>query len=219
MASSTARAIDCLRAAERAGADAVAVTPPHYYASRGPDDQLAHYRACIAAASGPVVVYNIPSTTKVALAPETLARLAALEGVVAIKDSSADLMHFLRVLDLLPEGRRCAVLIGSPPLAGAAILYGGDGAVPGTANIDPTTLVAVYEAARRRDLEQLRVLQRRVHRLGDLVIFGAPVVCIKTALELMGVCAAHATAPFQPLGPEQRDALRARLVELELLPA
>src|SRR4051794_4504339 len=76
MAGSTSRAIDNIRAAEAAGADAVAVTPPHYYPSQGRAEQLAHYRACADAATVPVLIYNIPQTTKVMLAPETIVEIA-----------------------------------------------------------------------------------------------------------------------------------------------
>src|SRR5947209_8056169 len=51
MAGSTSRAIDNIHAAEAAGADAVAVTPPHYYPSQGRAEQVAHYRACADAAT------------------------------------------------------------------------------------------------------------------------------------------------------------------------
>jgi len=217
MASSTARAIDNIRAAEAAGADAVAVTPPHYYPSTGPAEQVAHYRACAEAARGPVVIYNIPQTTKVMLSPETIARIAEIPNVVGIKDSSGDFPHFLRLLSLLRGRERLSVMVGSPVLTGAAVLYGADGAVPGLANVDPRTMLEVYDAARARDTAALARLQDRVHRLMSLVSHGAPIVCLKTALELMGVCGSAAHAPLQPLDTQKRGAIAATLRELELL--
>jgi len=216
MAASTARAVDNIRAAEAGGADAVAVTPPHYYPSRGPEEQLAHYRACAAATGLPVVVYNIPSTTKVMLAADTITRIADLPNVVGAKDSSGDLPHVLRLIPALHQ-RGKALLVGVPPIAAAALLQGADGAVPGIANIDPHTLVALYDAARRGDVAALPPLQHRVHRLMDIVAQGAGIAAIKTALELLGVCAAHATAPLQPLPPEKREAVAAILRDLGLL--
>src|SRR5262249_17797692 len=100
MASSTARAIDNIWMAEAAGADAVAVTPPHYYPLSGHAVMLEHYRRCAEASSLPVVIYNIPLTTKVMLAPETIMAIRSLPGVIAIKDSSGDLTHLLRILSL-----------------------------------------------------------------------------------------------------------------------
>ncbi len=217
MANSTALAIDNLRLAEREGADAVAVTPPHYYPSQGPADQVAHYRACAAAARLPVLIYNIPRTTKVMLGVDTIGEIASLPNVVGIKDSSEDMVHFLRVLDALGGRPGFSCLIGSPTLAGLAVLAGADGAVPGVANLAPALWVAIYDAARRGALEEVRALQRRVISLSRVLGFGAPIVCLKTALELMGVCQAVACAPFQPVSPEGREAIAAILKEHELL--
>ncbi|MFN3649985.1 MAG: dihydrodipicolinate synthase family protein [Armatimonadota bacterium] len=217
MASSTARTIDQIREAEAGGADAVAVTPPYYYPTNGPEEQLAHYRACAAATALPVIVYNIPSTTKVQLAPETIARIAEFERVIGVKDSSADFVHFLRVLSLVRGRPGFGVMVGTPPLAGAAVLYGAAGAVPGVANLDPRTMLEVYAAAVAGDTARLIDLQERVHQLMAIARLGAPPVCFKTALEMMGVCGPHAARPFQPLGEEARRKLASLLEELELL--
>ncbi len=217
MAGSTARALDNIRAAEKAGADAVAVTPPHYYPSGGAEEQLAHYRTCAAGTGLPVVIYNIPSTTKVMLAPDTMARIADIRNIAGVKDSSGDFGHFLRVLGLLRERSGFGCLVGSPVLAGAAILYGADGVVPGIANVDPQVMLEVYAAAKAGDLAALPALQQRVHKLMGLSAFGPNIVCLKTALELMGICRAHTTGPMQPLSADKREGLARVLRELELL--
>ncbi len=218
MAASTSRAIDNIQAAAEDGANAVAVTPPHYYPSRGAAEQVAHYEACARASPIPVVIYNIPSTTKVMVAPSTMARVAEIEGIVGIKDSSGDFVHFLRVLEAVAGRADFRVMIGTPPLAGAAVLAGGAGAVPGVANIDPATMLGVYRAARTGDREALGRLQPRVHRLMDIVQFGAPIVCIKTAMELMGLGPSRACLPLQPLDAGSREFVAAILRELGLLP-
>jgi 4-hydroxy-tetrahydrodipicolinate synthase len=217
MASSTARAIDHIREAEKAGAAAVAVTPPYYYLSRGAEDQVPHYQACAAATGLPLVIYNIPLTTKVQIAPETMARIAEIENVRGVKDSSGDFMHFLRILSLFAEKPGCGVMVGSPPLAGAAILYGGSGAVPGIANVDPRVMLDIYASALAGNTPALIRLQERVHKLMNLAALGPPIACFKTALELLGVCKHHTSAPIQPLPPDKREAVAAILRDLELL--
>jgi 4-hydroxy-tetrahydrodipicolinate synthase len=217
MAASTTRAIENIRQAEEAGVDAVAVTPPHYYPSQGHAEQVAHYRACAAAARVPVVIYNIPSTTKVMLSVETTAAIAALPNVIGVKDSSTDYTHFLKLLDALGGRPGFACLVGAPPLLGAAVLFGAAGGVPGLANMDPACLVALYDAARARRVDEVAALQHRLLQLMRVVSFGAPITCLKTALELMGICAATCCAPLQPVGPEARERIAGLLRELELL--
>jgi 4-hydroxy-tetrahydrodipicolinate synthase len=217
MAGSTSRAIDNIRAAEAAGADAVAVTPPHYYPSQGRAEQLAHYRACADAARVPVIIYNIPQTTKVMLAPETIVEIAEHPNVAGVKDSSTDYTHFLKLLDRLGDRGDFSCLVGSPVLLGAVVLFGAAGAVPGTANLVPALHVALYDAARRRDVEQTRALQRQVLDLTRIAGFGAPIACLKAALELMGVCQATACAPLQAVSDEARWGIEAILRRHELL--
>jgi len=89
------------------------------------------------------VIYNIPSTTKVLLSPETIMAIRGLPRVVAIKDSSGDLAHLLRI-------RRFAATIRSSGcssalcVTGAALMMGADGMVPGPGNLDPALVVELY---------------------------------------------------------------------------
>ena len=219
MASSTARAIDNIGTAEAAGADAVAVTPPHYYPVSGPAEMLEHYRRCTAATALPVVIYNIPSTTKVMLAPETIMAIRELPRVAGIKDSSGDLAHVLRVLWLRGDDPGFRLLVGALPITGPALLMGADGMVPGPANLDPGLMVELYERGRSGDAAGVRALQPRIYSLLRVLEFGPGVTCLKTALELLGVCAAHVTAPFPRMGERERAGLAAALREHGLLEA
>lgn len=218
MASSTTLAIDMIRAAEAAGADAVAVTPPHYYPLAAHALMVEHYRRCAAASSLPVLIYNIPLTTKVMLSPETIMAIAELPNVAGIKDSSGDFTHALRVLHLRGDDRSFSVLLGAVPISGAALMLGADGIIPGVANLDPRLLVELYERGRARDAAGVLALQPRIMALLRVLEFGPGVSCLKTALELMGVCQAHVTAPFPALGERERAGLAALLRELDLLP-
>jgi 4-hydroxy-tetrahydrodipicolinate synthase len=217
MASSTARAIDNIRVAQAAGANAVAVTPPHYYPLSGHAEMVEHYRRCAAASEVPVVIYNIPSTTKVMLSPETTMAIRALPGVIGMKDSSGDFGHLLRILDMRGDDPSFRVMLGAVTIAGPALLMGADGLVPGPANLDPALMVAVYERGKAGDAAGVKALLPRVHLLLRVLEFGPGISCIKTALELMGVCAAHATAPFPRLGERERAGIAGVLRECGLL--
>jgi 2-dehydro-3-deoxy-D-pentonate aldolase len=219
MASGTTKAVDNIRMAEAAGADAVAVTPPHYYPVSGRTEMVEHYRRCAGATALPVVIYNIPSTTKVMLAPETVMAIRELPRVAGIKDSSGDLAHVLRILALRGDDRSFRVLVGALPITGPALLMGADGMVPGPGNLDPALMVKLYDCGRGGDAAAVQRLQPRLYSLLRVLDFGPGVSCLKTALELMGVCAAHVTAPFPRLGERERAGLAAVLREHGLLSA
>jgi 4-hydroxy-tetrahydrodipicolinate synthase len=219
MASGTAKAIDNIRMAEAAGANAVAVTPPHYYPLSGRAEMVEHYRQCAGATGLPVLIYNIPSTTKVMLAPETIMAIRELPRVAGIKDSSGDLAHVLRILALRGADPTFRVLVGALAITGPALLMGADGLVPGPGNLDPALMVELYERGRSGDASSVRALQPRIYSLLRVLEYGPGVTCLKTALELMGVCAAHVTAPFPRMGERERAGLAAVMREHGLLPA
>ena len=102
-------------------------------------------------------------------------------------------------------------------VAGPAILYGATGAILGPANLDPKTSVALCEAARAGRVAETFAAQQRLLSLSRLLTLGSSIACLKTALELMGVCSAHVTRPFQPVPEENRPKIAAVLREYGLL--
>ena len=95
--SSTGLALRHARHAVEAGADALALTPPHYY-PHSMDEMLIHYRALKEAFPDlPLLIYNIPQTVKVKMTVPTTLQLAREGTVQGIKDSQNDLRWF-RVL-------------------------------------------------------------------------------------------------------------------------
>lgn len=148
---STRLAIAHGRAAQRAGVDAVALTPPYYYVN-SQDELLEHYRAVRQAIDLPLLIYNIPQNVKVKLDVATVLTLAREGTVAGIKDSQNDLDWFRQVM----TGTRQAGLafrgfLGTRILIDSGLLAGAHGAIPGVSNVNAADHVAVYEAARRGD--------------------------------------------------------------------
>jgi 4-hydroxy-tetrahydrodipicolinate synthase len=217
MASSTRRAIDNVAMAAELGQSAVAVTPPHYYTNASETELLTHYRAVAASTSLPVLIYNIPQTTKVMIPAETVRAIAEIENVAGIKDSSGDWSQALKLLFYLRDDPGFSVLFGAAQIAGPAILYGAEGAVIGLGNVDPVRLVRLYEVASQGRVAETYALQKEIQGLTRILGFGGNIACLKAALELMGVCAAHVTQPFWPVADENRPKIAAILREYELL--
>lgn len=150
---STRLAIAHGRAAQRAGVDAVALTPPYYYVN-SQDELLDHFRAVRQAVDLPLLIYNIPQNVKVKLELSTVVTLAQEGTVVGIKDSQNDLDWFRQVMT---EVRARALpfrgFLGTRILIDAGLIAGAHGAIPGISNVCAADCVAVYEAARRGDWE------------------------------------------------------------------
>jgi 4-hydroxy-tetrahydrodipicolinate synthase len=216
-----------LRRALRAGADAVAVTPPYYY-SNSQDELLDHFRAVRDAVDAPLFVYNIPSTVKVRVEVDTIVTLGAEGTVVGVKDSQNDL-DFARTLVAAAAQRQAPlrVLLGTRSLIDAGILVGAHGAIPGIANVVPRACVEVYEAATRGDWAAAAEAQRKVAAaiaLTRVARGSAPAASmggLKAALKALGVIAhSSVAAPLRSPTPEEEARIAALVHDLGLhLPA
>ena len=100
---STAQSVDLSRATDIDGVDGFLLVVPYY--NKPPQRGLeAHFTACADAVSKPVMLYNVPGRTVADLAPETVARLAQHENIVAIKDATGDLDRLAAQQAVCPEG-------------------------------------------------------------------------------------------------------------------
>ena len=108
---STVAAIEATRGAAGAGADAVLVITPYFYRSAMTQDVLRGFFADVAGASPlPILAYNIPQNTGVAVAPTTLADLAGHDRIAGVKDSSGNLAALSDTLRRVPDD--FAVVVG-----------------------------------------------------------------------------------------------------------
>jgi 4-hydroxy-tetrahydrodipicolinate synthase len=148
---STRLAIEHGRAALRAGADAVALTPPYYYIN-SQEELLEHFRALRAAVDLPLLVYNIPQNVKARMEVPTVLTLASEGTVVGLKDSQNDLDWFRQVMTGASERNlNLRGFLGTRILIDAGIVAGAHGAIPGISNVVAADCVATYQAARTGD--------------------------------------------------------------------
>lgn len=207
----TREAVALTRVAEKCGVDAVSVLTP-YFVSPTEDELFAHYRDIAAATRLPVVLYTNPARTGVKISPRLLTRLAAVDNIVGIKDSSGELELTAEYIRVAPPG--FGVLMGRDTLILAGLLYGAKGAIAATANVVPALVVSIYQRFQGGDLEGARQAQERLAPLRMAFSWGTFPVVIKEALDLMGLEGGPARAPVGPLPAEKRAQLREVLKEL-----
>ena len=214
MDSSTKRVIQNIEIAQEFKIDAVATTPPYYYPSTGSDDIVAFYKSVAQSTSLPVVMYNIPLTVKTMIPPETVLELAEQQAnIVGIKDSSGDWTNFLKLLTYLGADENFSILLGSYTMAGAAMMFGAEGAVISISNVDPNTSVQLYTAAKGRKIDEVHRLQKRLLALSKLYDYGQGISGLKACLEILNICGAHTTVPLLPLDDDAKAELRTLLAE------
>ena len=204
----TRETIALTQMAERVGADAVSVLTPYFIAPNA-DEVYAHYAAIARATRLPVLLYTNPARTGVHLSPDVAARLAQIENIVGIKDSSGDLTlttEFIR----RAASAKFHVLAGRDTLIFATLVSGGSGSIAATANVVPQLVAEIYNAFVAGDLERARQAQARLAPLRIAFDLGTFPVVIKEALALMGICSGRTKAPVKPM----TDARRAELKQI-----
>src|SRR5713101_2659785 len=162
-AESTREAVRLTKMAEKEGVQGVSVITP-YFVSPSQQEIFDHYRRIAESTSLPVVLYNNPSTCGgVKIDVDTVARLAQIPNILAVKDSSGDLQNTNEMIRAVPE--RFSVMMGRDTLIFPALMFGARGAVPATGNIAPALLVKIYETFRRGDIEASKVAQLQLNPL------------------------------------------------------
>lgn len=197
---STREAIRLTKMAEAAGVDAVSVISP-FFLKFSDAELYDHYSAVAKSTRLPVVLYSNPSLTGLRLSVSLVTRLAAIDNIIGIKDSSGDLAVTVSYIDIDPD---FAVLAGRDGLILATLLHGGRGAISSLANVCPELVVAIYDGYRDGSLDKALEAQRKVARLRELVSLGTFPSVIKYALELQGFHVGEARPPVRPLGPKEK---------------
>jgi 4-hydroxy-tetrahydrodipicolinate synthase len=130
----TAHAIELTRSAKLAGADAALHVPP-YYNRPNQEGIYAHFAAIAEAVDIPIVLYNVPSRTITDISVETMARLAQIANVVAVKDATGNLARVSAQRLACQAG--FAQLSGNDDMALGFMAMGGVGCISVTANVAP----------------------------------------------------------------------------------
>jgi 4-hydroxy-tetrahydrodipicolinate synthase len=214
-AETTREAIRHTKMAEREGADGVSVITP-YFIMPSQAEIVDHYRRLAESTSLPVVLYSNPSTCGgLKIEPETVAKLAGIKNIVAIKDSSGDLQNAIEMVRLVPE--TFSVLMGRDTLIAAALMFGAKGAVPASGNIAPKLVVEIYEAHRAGDIERCMTAQRRLSPVRMALTIGTAPGVVKQAMAMIGWDVGPSRSPIAPLSADKRAKLTEILVGAGLI--
>lgn len=205
----TLETIRLSKCAKALGADALSVVCP-YFALASQDGIYRHYAEIASAVDMPLVLYNIPARTGNAIAPSTLQRLTAIPNIVAIKDSSGNFDNMLQYIECC-RGTQVRVISGTDSLILWNLMAGGTGGIAGCANVFPYTLVSIYEAFVKGDIESARAAQDSLRPLRNVFRLGNPNTVVKAAVSMLNYPVGQCRAPFNGLSTQASDELKAVL--------
>ncbi|MGW8161201.1 MAG: 4-hydroxy-tetrahydrodipicolinate synthase [Desulfobulbales bacterium] len=212
---STTEAIDLTRHAKQAGADGVLMVSP-YYNKPSQEGLYHHYKTVAEAVDIPIVLYNVPSRTSSNILPQTVARLAAVDGIVGIKEATGDLNQVSDVIRLCPKD--FAVLSGDDFTSMPTVLIGGTGVISVTSNVAPGDMAQMMDAALAGDVAKARQLHYKLFPLMKAMFYDTNPVPAKKALELMGkIKSGTPRLPLYQINDEALSRLKAALADYGLI--
>jgi 4-hydroxy-tetrahydrodipicolinate synthase len=210
----TNEAIELTAHAKRVGADATLQVTP-YYNKPTQEGLYQHFKAVAKAAPLPQVLYNVPGRTSVNLLPATVARLAELPEVVAIKEASGNLVQMAEIVNLV--GDKIDLLSGDDNLTLPVLALGGTGVISVVANIVPGDTADMVSAWERGDFGRSKELFYRLLPLCQAMFYETNPIPVKTALALMGKMKGEFRLPLVPISPANEERLRKALTDYGLL--
>lgn len=204
-------------AAAEAGADALVAAPPFYWPLAQPELDR-YFDALAAELPLPLMLYNMPALTKVAIPVATVRRAMDNPKIIGMKDSSGNMGYLHQVLRARSNRTDWPVLVGDEETLAYALQAGANGGVNGGANVFPK-LYAEYFQSAASNSERLRTLQAMVIRMGDLYRIGSHassgIKGIKCALSLLGICDDFMAEPFERFSNRERERVASLLEELK----
>jgi len=193
------RSIELADIACAAGADYLVSAPPCYF-NCGMPEVIDFFESLAARTRLPLLLYNMPSMTKVNITPATVAALARNPRIAGYKDSSGNMCELHEVIQMLGDRQDFSIFVGPEELLGEAVLFGADGGVSGGANLTPQLFVRMYDAARKGDAAEMRECQRLIYRQRRIYSLGrfqsSMIKGVKSALSLRGICSDTMVEPF-----------------------
>jgi 4-hydroxy-tetrahydrodipicolinate synthase len=205
----TRRACAFARDAEKIGADGLMVLPAMVYVP-SEEELVAHFREVAKAVSLPIMLYNNPPAYRVSIGLEAIKQLADIPNIVCLKESAPDTRRFTDLFNAV--GDKIMLFAGLDDVALEGLMLGAKGWVSGLTNAFPKESLALYEAARRGEMETARAIYRWFMPLLHLDAEHDLVQSIKLAEQIMGRGSERVRPPRYPLTGARRAEVSA-LVE------
>jgi len=212
---STWEALDLTSHAKEAGADGALIVVP-YYNKPTQKGLYLHYKEIADNVDIPIIVYNVPSRTGVNLLPETLAKLAELENIVAVKEASGNLEQMAQIVELC--GDKITLLSGDDKLILPVLSIGGKGVISVVANIIPAdvaNMVREFEKGNYQTTQDIFI--SKVYPLSSAMFYETNPIPVKTSVRLMGLPAGNLRLPLTSMSDDNLAKLKSDLVKFNLL--
>ena len=210
----TAHCIELAQACEKAGADGVLLVTP-YYNKATQKGLIMHYTAIANAINIPIILYNVPGRTGCNLAPKTVAELAKVENIVAVKEASGNLSQVAEIAALC--GPDFDIYSGNDDQILPVLSLGGKGVISVLSNVAPKETHDMVMNYLNGDTKSATKLQLDAIELINALFCEVNPIPVKAALNLMGYEVGSCKLPLCDMEPKNLETLRTAMANYGLL--
>jgi 4-hydroxy-tetrahydrodipicolinate synthase len=208
----TASSVELTQIAEDLGADAAMLITP-YYNKPTQAGLMKHYETVASRVKIPIVLYNVPGRTGVNMLPETVAELAKIDNIIAVKEASGSIDQVSRIV----ATSDITVLSGDDSLTLPMLAVGARGVVSVVANVVPDQVSTMVSAFLEGRTEEARRIHLKLLPLMHVLFVETNPGPVKAALEMLGHGSGEMRLPLVPVARESSQRVQAVLAELGLL--
>jgi 4-hydroxy-tetrahydrodipicolinate synthase len=202
-ANSTAEALHLTRHAKSDGADFSLQVAP-YYNKPTQEGLYRHFATIADSCDIPIVIYNVPGRSGVAVSAETIARLAKNCNVAGVKEASGSVDRVSEILDLCD----IPVLSGDDALTVPMMSVGAVGVVSVASNVIPKEMKQLVDLCNAGAYEQARAMHRKLYRFFKGMFIETNPIPVKAAMAMRGLLEEEYRLPLCPLADKNRETLR-----------
>jgi 4-hydroxy-tetrahydrodipicolinate synthase len=208
---STANTIKLTQEAEKLDVDGVMLVAP-YYIKPTQEGMYQHFKSIHDLSNLPIIIYNNPGRTAVDISNDTLIKLAELDRVMAVKDSTGNVVRAIQ----LRQKSKLQVICGDDPLMLPFYSQGAVGLISVAANIVPSLMVRMHELWHKGEVKEAMELQDILHPLNEVLYCETNPVPLKYAASQFELCAADVRLPLAPLAERNKKLIRETLQTLRV---
>jgi len=209
----TKNSVDLAKDAKEAGADAVLVIGPYYNEPITEEGYYEHFRTVVDEVSIPVLVYNLPRIQGKDLPISVISRLADLENVIGLKNSTPNMFHASEAIVVCRQKKK-AYMQGLAHLFLPSLILGAQGSITSALNVAPALFVDLFDSFMKGNMDRAREMH---FRLMSLMKLGGSPVMVKAALGIMGHPMGPPRKPLMPAAENERKKISDVLSTLGLV--
>lgn len=210
----TAESVELTKEAEKTGVDGFLLVAP-YYNKPSQEGLYRHFKEIAGATSLPVIIYNIPSRTGINISADTMVKLAEIENVVGVKESSGNLAQVSEIIQKTPSD--FMIYSGDDALTLPILSVGGVGIISVAAHIAGRKILEMVIAYEHGEVKKAAEINADLGPLFRALFINTNPIMVKTACNLVGLKVGGLRLPLVEASEKETEIMREVLKNMGLL--